>query len=51
MHIDMYGNFSVHAWGGYGYFITFSDGYSRFEYTLRRSNALDTLIEFKDKII
>ena len=51
VHTNMYGNFSVHAWGGYGYFITFSDGYSRFEYTLRRSNALDTLIEFKDKII
>ena len=47
MHTDMYGNFSVHAWKGYGYFITFSDDYSRFGYVHRRSDALDTFIEFK----
>ena len=47
MHIDMYGTFSVHAWGRYGYFITFSDDYSRFGYVHRRSDALDTFIEFK----
>ena len=28
VHTDMYGNFSVHAWEGYGYFI--ADDYSRF---------------------
>ena len=47
MHTDMYGTFSVHAWRGYGYFITFSDDYFRFEYVHRRSDTLDTLIEFK----
>ena len=29
VHIEMYGIFSVHTWGGYGYFITFSNDYSR----------------------
>ena len=39
--------FSVHVWGEYGYFIIFSDDYSRFGYVDRKSNALDTFIEFK----
>ena len=47
VHTNMYGTFTVHAWGGWGYFITFSDDYSRFEYVDRKSNALDTFIEFK----
>ena len=47
VHTNMYETFSVHAWGGYGYFITFSDDYSRFGYVHRRSNALDIFIEFK----
>ena len=47
VHTNMYETFSVHAWEGYGYFITFSDDYSRFEYEDRKSNALDTFIEFK----
>ena len=47
VHNDMYIIFSVHAWGGYGCFITFSDDYSRFGYVHRKSNALDTFIEFK----
>ena len=33
--------------GGMGIFITFSDYYSRFGYVHRKSDALDTLIEFK----
>ena len=44
---NMYATFSVHAWGGYGYFITFSDDYSRFGYVHRRFDALDIFIEFK----
>ena len=32
VHTGMNGTFSVHAWGGYGYFITFTDEYSRFRY-------------------
>ena len=47
VHTDMYGTFSVHAWGGYGYLITFSDDYSRFEYIHRKFDALDTFIELK----
>ena len=47
MHIDMYGTFSVHIWGGYGYFITFSDDYSRFGYKHRKSDSLDAFFEFK----
>ena len=47
VHHNMYGPFSVHSWGGYGYFINFSDDYSRFEYIHWRFDALDTFIEFK----
>ena len=47
VHTDMYRTFSLHAWGGYGYVMTFSDDYSRFEYVHRRFDALDTFIEFK----
>ena len=47
VHTNIYGTFIVHAWGGYGYFITFSDDYSWFGYVHRKSNALDTFIEFK----
>ena len=47
MHTDMYGIFIVHGWGGYGYFITFSDDYSKFGYVYRISNEVDTFIIFK----
>ena len=47
VHTHMYGTFSVHSWGGYEYFITFSDDFSRFEYVHRKFDALDTFIEFK----
>ena len=47
VHTNMHRTFNVHAWGGYGYFITFSDDYSWFGYVHRKSNALDTFIEFK----
>ena len=47
VHTDMHGNFSVHVWGGYGYFITFSNDYSRIGYVHMRFDALDTFIEFK----
>ena len=46
-HTNMYAIFSVHAWGGYVYFITFNDDYSRFEYVHRKSDALDSFIELK----
>ena len=47
VHTNMYRTFIIHAWEGYRYFITFSDDYSRFGYIHRRSDALDTFIEFK----
>ena len=47
VHTDMYGTFSVHAWGWYMYLVTFSDDYSRFGCVHRRFDALDTFIEFK----
>ena len=50
MHTNIDGTFSVHAWGGYGYFITFTDEYSRFRYIHRKSDALDTFIEFKTRL-
>ena len=47
VHTNLYETFRVHAWGGYEYSITFKDDYSRFEYVCKRSNALNTFIEFK----
>ena len=47
VHTNMYGTFSVYAWRGYGYFITFSNDNFRFRYVHRKSDALDTFIEFK----
>ena len=49
VYTDIYETFNVHAWGGYRYFITFSDDYLRFGYVHRRSDSLDTFIEFKAK--
>ena len=46
----MHEPFSVHAWGGYGYCINFSDDYSKFGYVYRKSNALDKFIEFKAEL-
>ena len=40
-------NFLMSCMGGMGIFITYSDDYSRFGYVHRKSNALDTSIEFK----
>ena len=42
--------FNVQARGGYEYFITFTDDYSRYGYVYlmyRKSNALDKFKEFK----
>ena len=47
MHTNMYETFSIHTWGEYGYFITFSDDYSGFGYVHKKSDALGTFIEFK----
>ena len=47
VHTNLYGTFSIHEWGGYGYFITFSDDYSRFGYAHKKYDFLDTFIKFK----
>ena len=43
----MYETFNVYAWGRYGYFVTFTNDYSMFEYVHRRFDALGTFIELK----
>ena len=50
IHSDVRGPFSVHARGGYEYFITFTDDHSRHEYVYlmkKKSEALDKFKEFK----
>ena len=50
MHTDICGPFNVHAQGGYEYFISFTDDYSRFKYVYmmhRKSDALDKFIKLK----
>ena len=50
MHTDIYRTFNVHAWEGYGYYITFSDDYFRFGYVHRKFDVFDTFIEFKARL-
>ena len=50
IHSNVCGSFSVHARGGYEYFITFTDDYSRYGYVYlmkKKSEALDKFKEFK----
>ena len=52
IHSDVCGSFSVHARGGYEYFITFTDDYSRYGYVYlmkKKSEVLDKFKEFKGK--
>ena len=52
IHSDVFGQFSVHARGGYEYFITFTDDYSRNVYVYlkkKKSVAFDKFKEFKAK--
>ena len=52
IHLDVCGPFSVYARGGYEYFITFTDDYSRYGYVYlmkKKSEALDKFNEFKTK--
>ena len=52
IHSDVCGPFSVHARGGYEYFITFTNDYSRYGYVYlmkKKSEALDKFKEFKAK--
>ena len=50
VHTNLCGSFNVNRCGGYEYFITFMDDYSRFGYVYlmhRKFNVLDKIIEFK----
>ena len=50
IHLDVCGQFSVYARGGYGYFITFTDDYSRYGYVYlmkKKSEAKDKFKDFK----
>ena len=52
IHSDVFRPFSVHARGGYEYFITFTYDYSRYGYVYlmkKKSGALDKFKEFKAK--
>ena len=52
VHIDVCGPFNVQACGGYKYFITFTDDYSKYGYVYlmhMKSDALDKFKEFKAK--
>ena len=48
IHLDVCGSFSVHARGGYEYFITFTDDYSRYGYMYLRKNKSKALDKFKE---
>ncbi|KAK0594627.1 hypothetical protein LWI29_010132 [Acer saccharum] len=53
MHIDVCGPMSIQARGGYEYFITFTDDYSRFGYVYlmrHKSNAFDIFKAFKAEV-
>ena len=50
IQLDVCGPFSVHARGGYEYFITFTTNYSRYGYVYlmkKKFKALDKFKEFK----
>ena len=44
----MCGPFSVHARGGYEYFITFTDDYSRYGYMYVMKKKIEALNKFKE---
>ena len=53
IHTDACGPMSIQARGGYEYFITFTDDYSRFGYVYlmrQKSNAFDMFKAFKAEV-
>ena len=53
IHSDVCGPISIQARGGYEYFITFTDDYSRFGYkylTKRKSEAFEKFKEFRSEV-
>ena len=50
VHTDLWGPMSIQARGGYEYFITFTDDYSRYGYVYLmrpKSEAFDKFLEYK----
>ena len=53
MHSDVCGPMSTQAKGGYQYFITFTDDYSRYSYVYlmrRKSETFETFKEFRAEV-
>ena len=53
IHSDVCGPFSKHARGGYSYFITFTDDFSRYGYVYlmrHKSESFDKFKEFKNEV-
>ena len=53
IHIDVCGPMSIPTRGGYSYFITFTDDYSRYGYIYlikHKSEALEKFKEFKNEV-
>ena len=48
MHTDMCEPLNVQAYGGYEYFITFIDDYSRYGYVYLMYRKFDALDKFKE---
>ena len=48
IHSDVCGLFSVHARGGYEYFITFTDDYSRYTYVYLMKKKSEAWEKFKE---
>src|SRR5215813_2498834 len=48
IHLDVYGPMNVRARGGYEYFITFIDDYSRYGYVYLMQHKSDTFEKFKE---
>ena len=48
VHSDVYGPMSIQARGGYEYFITFIDDYSRFGYVYLMKRKSETFEKFKE---
>ena len=48
VHMDVYGPMSTQAKGGYEYFITFTDDYSRYGYVYLMKRKFETFENFKE---
>ena len=51
VHSDIYGPLSVQARGGYEYFITFIENYSRYGYVYLMHKKFETFEKFKEFMV